>query len=448
MIWSKTSWKHFPIKQQPSYSDEDLPKIEEIKKQISTFPGIVSKTSVKNLRSRLTKVQNREAIILQGGDCAESFSGFNTVNLTNYFRLFLQMNAVLMEGFKKPVVKIGRIAGQYAKPRSSDFEEIDGKSLPSYRGDIINSIEFTQEARRANPNRILDTYFHSAATYNFIQNLARGGFASFVNISKWNEEFLAIAKRNTEFESIIGAINSHIKFLENCGYSAHDSHKLQEAEFFISHEALLLHYEESFIREENGKNYCLSADQLWIGDRTRKITDAHVEFLRGIENPIGIKVGPTTDVLELIDIIKILNPNNEDGKIILIARMGAAKINDILPSIVEKVTNANVKIIWQVDPMHGNIIKTENGYKTRKVEDISSEIMSFFKIHKEIGTYAGGIHLEMTGNDVTECLGGFQNIIDEDLSKRYHTYCDPRLNSSQSLQIMLQLVKHLDSLPK
>jgi 3-deoxy-7-phosphoheptulonate synthase len=446
MNWTRNSWKNFPIKQQPQYSNEDSNVIDDIKTNMSSFPGIVSKASIDKLRSDLIKVQHGKAFLLQGGDCAESFSGFNTVNLTNYFRLFLQMNAVLMEGFKKPVVKIGRIAGQYAKPRSSDMEERNGISLPSYRGDIINSIEFTPEARKPNPHKILETYFYSAATYNFIQNLARGGFASFENISKWNEEFLAIANGNSDFDDIIKKINSHIKFFENCGHSMQENNKLQQADFFTSHEALLLHYEESLVREYNGKHYCLSADQLWIGDRTRKITDAHVEFLRGIENPIGIKVGPTTDVPELVEIIKVLNPENKDGKIILITRMGAEKVNDLLPPIVEKVQKSSVNIIWQVDPMHGNIIKAQNGYKTRRVEDISSEILSFFEIHRKLGTYAGGVHLEMTGNNVTECLGGFQNIIDDDLSKRYHTHCDPRLNSSQSLQIMLQLVKDIVSI--
>lgn len=441
MSWNKKSWQNFPIKQQPSYSKEDILDVEAIKERISKFPGIVSKNSIENVRKKLAKVQNGEAFLLQGGDCAESFSGFNTQNLTNYFRLFLQMNAILMEGFKKPIVKIGRIAGQYAKPRSSDFEEINGIKLPSYRGDIINSIEFTEEARNPKPNKILETYFYSAGTYNFIQNLARGGFASFANITKWNEEFLQTSQGNEDFNEIIQKINNHIHFLENCGYSANDVQKLHEAEFFTSHEALLLHYEEALVRTYNGKNYCLSADALWIGDRTRQINNAHIEFLRGIENPIGIKVGPTTDAQELIEIIKFLNPKQEEGKIILITRMGTSKVNEMLPPIVTKIHNSGVGVIWQVDPMHGNIIKTENGYKTRKVEDISHEILSFFQIHKEIGSYAGGIHLEMTGNDVTECLGGFQNIIDEDLSKRYHTHCDPRLNSNQSLQIMLQMVK-------
>lgn len=443
MTWQKDSWKNFSIKQQPNYSPQDITAIEHIKQNISSMPGIVSKTSIQKLRAALAKVQHGKAFLLQGGDCAESFSGYNTKNLTNYFRLFLQMNAVLMEGFKRPVVKIGRIAGQYAKPRSSDFEEKNSIQLPSYRGDIINSIEFTEEARKPNPHKILETYFYSAATYNFIQNLARGGFASFANISKWNEEFLAIANGNQDFDNIIKQINNHIKFFENCGYALQSDQNLNQADFFTSHEALLLHYEEALIREYEGKNYCLSADQLWIGDRTRKITDAHVEFLRGIENPVGIKVGPTTDISELMEIIKTLNPNNEDGKIILISRMGTEKIMDLLPPIVEKVHKSGVGVIWQADPMHGNIIKAQNGYKTRRVEDISSEILSFFKVHKKYGTYAGGVHLEMTGNNVTECLGGFQNIIDDDLSKRYHTHCDPRLNSSQSLEIMLQLVKDI-----
>ncbi len=443
MLWQKDSWNQFPITQQPHYLNEDLPLMNSIKERINSFPGVVSKSSIINLRKHLSKVQHGEAFILQGGDCAESFSGFNTHNITNYFRLFLQMNAVLMEGLRKPIVKIGRIAGQYAKPRSSDFEEKDGITLPSYRGDIINSIEFTHEARQPNPNRILDTYFYSAATYNFIQTLARSGFASLNNLSQWNDEFLASASKNKGFENIINKINEHIVFFQSCGHSSNGTQEIHQAEFFTSHEALLLHYEEALVRNYSGNNYCLSADQLWIGERTRNITNAHIEFLRGIQNPIGIKVGPTTDVQELIDIIKILNPDNETGKVILISRMGASKINNVLPPIIESVQRSKVGVIWQADPMHGNIIKTDNGYKTRKVVDILSEISSFFKIHKSLGTYAGGVHLEMTGNDVTECLGGFQNIIDTDLSKRYHTHCDPRLNSSQSLQVMLQMVNDI-----
>jgi 3-deoxy-7-phosphoheptulonate synthase len=443
MKWTKKSWHNFPISQQPSYTLQDNLEIEKIKSRMSIFPGIVSQNSITKLRSLLAKVHKGEAFLLQGGDCAESFSGFNTENLTNYFRLFLQINAVLMEGFKKPIVKVGRIAGQYAKPRSSDFEEINGIKMPSYRGDIINSIEFNEEARKPNPHRMLDTYFYSVATYNFIQNLARCGFASFENISKWNKEFLYVSKKNLKFEEIIHNINNHINFFSNCGYSLNNDTTIQQADFFTSHEALLLHYEECFVREFDGKNYCLSADQLWIGDRTRKIGEAHIEFLRGIENPIGVKVGPTTNVDELIEIIKILNPQNEIGKIILISRMGAEKIENILPSIIKSIIKSKVEVIWQADPMHGNIVKTQNGYKTRKVSDIFSEISSFFKIHKEIGTYAGGVHLEMTGNDVTECLGGCQNITDTDLSKRYHTHCDPRLNSSQSLEIMLELAKDI-----
>lgn len=440
MNWSKNSWQKFPIKQQPLYSESEFLEITNIKEKIASYPGIVSQKSIIDLRKSLVKVNNKEAFILQGGDCAESFSGFNTQNLTRLFRLFLQMNAILMEGLQKPIVKIGRIAGQYAKPRSSDFEERNGITLPSYRGDIINGIEFTAEARKSNPSRIMETYFHAIATYNFIQQLARGGFASLDNISKWNEEFLEFSNDNAKFEEIITRINTHIKFFMNCGYSAGSEQRINQADFFTSHEALLLHYEEAFVREYNGKNYCLSADQLWIGDRTRNIDSAHIEFLRGIENPIGIKVGPTANANEIAEIIKILNPRNELGKIILITRIGAKQINDLFPDILEKITSSEQNVIWQTDPMHGNMIKLDNGYKTRNIVDISTEISTFFKIHEQFGTYAGGIHLEMTGNNVTECIGGMQNILSNNIPEKYETYCDPRLNSSQSLQVMLEMV--------
>lgn len=441
MNWNKTSWHGFPIKQQPQYTEKDLLQIERIKGKISSSPGIVSQKSITDLRKALVKVNNREAFILQGGDCAESFSGFNTQNLTRLFRLFLQMNAILMEGLQKPIVKIGRIAGQYAKPRSSDFEEIEGVSLPSYRGDIINSIEFTPEARKPDPNKIMETYFHSIATYNFVQQLARGGFASLENISEWNKEFLEFSESNVIFKEIINKINGHIRFFMNCGYSAENEQRINQADFFVSHEALLLHYEEALVREYNGKNYCLSGDQLWIGDRTRDVNGAHVEFLRGVENPVGIKAGPKADPDEIVELTKILNPENELGKIIIIVRMGADKIKDCMPKILEKVTSSNRNVIWQTDPMHGNIIKLDNGYKTRKVSDISKEIAAFREIHKQFGTYAGGVHLEMTGNNVTECIGGIQNISDKNLVEKYETYCDPRLNSSQALQVMLEMVK-------
>ena len=441
MKWTPSSWQQFPITQQPSYTQEDVLAIKEVKQKIKQFPGIVSQKTICDLRISLEKVNKREAFILQGGDCAESFSGFNAQNLTSLFRLFLQMNAVLLEGLQVPIVKIGRVAGQYAKPRSSEFEVINGVSLPSYRGDIINGLDFTPQSRKADPRRILQTYFHSIATYNFMQELANRGFASLVNITKFSEEYVKMFSVFAKYNETIDKINRHLSFLENCGHNVKGNELLNKADFFTSHEALLLHYEEAFVREINGKNYCLSADMLWIGDRTRNLNDAHVEFLRGVENAIGIKVGPSADIDEIIEVVKALNPSNEKGKIILIVRMGVGKILSKFPQILERFATSDLNVIWQIDPMHGNIIKLENGYKTRRVEDIVGEIKQFFQINKEFGTYAGGVHLEMTGGDVTECIGGMQNILDENLQERYETYCDPRLNASQALQVILEVMK-------
>lgn len=442
MKWTPNSWEGFPIKQQPNYSADDLAKIKLIKEKIRSYPGIVSEKTITDLRKSLAKVESREAFILQGGDCAETFSGFNTQNLTSLFRLFLQMNVVLLESLNVPIVKIGRVAGQYAKPRSADLEEVNGIVLPSYRGDIVNDIEFTIEGRRANPERVMQTYFHAVATYNFIQELAHDGYASLINIQKFSNDFVAKFGAFEKYNGIIDKVNKHLKFLSNCGYPIQEDSSINKADFFVSHEALLLHYEEGFVREIDGKNYCLSADMLWIGDRTRDVGGAHVEFLRGIENPVGIKVGPSTETKELQEIIKKLNPKNEHGKIVLIVRMGVEKIAEKFPPILKEISKSNLNVVWQIDPMHGNIIKLENGYKTRKVEDIVREIKSFFEIHKKFGTYAGGVHLEMTGGNVTECIGGMQNILGENLPEKYETYCDPRLNASQALQVMLDIMNN------
>ncbi|MFT4718498.1 MAG: 3-deoxy-7-phosphoheptulonate synthase [Rickettsiales bacterium] len=439
--WSKNSWREFPIKQQPTYPDQK--SLKEVEEQLSNYPRLVSCGEVNNLKSELSDVCNGKAFLLQGGDCAESFTEFSRHNIKSFFRTILQMTVALLYGAEKPIVKIGRIAGQYAKPRSTDFEEVSGIKAPSYRGDIVNSLEFNEQARTPDPKRLIEAYFHSAATMNYLKSLANGGYASLNNIEKWNSEF-ALTLKNNKIEEIIENVNKSIKFLKNCGVDIDQTTNLNRAEFYTSHEALLLNYEEAFTRKmSDGKYYDLSSHFLWIGDRTRSPDEAHVEFLRGIENPVAFKVGPKITKDDIIKLIDILNPNNTPGKLTLISRMGADNVEELLPPLVEFVKNEGRNVIWSCDPMHGNIIKTSNNYKTRKFNDILSEIKSFTRIHKSIGTYAGGVHFEMTGQDVTECLGGNQDISEDILKERYKTHCDPRLNSSQSLELAFLIIEEL-----
>lgn len=441
--WSINSWQNLPIKQQPIY--EDKAALKKVENELMQFPDLVSFDEVDELKADLAKVARGEAFLLQGGDCAESFAEFNRAHIKGYFRTILQMTIALMYGLKKPVVKVGRIAGQYAKPRSDDFETIGSVSLPSYRGDNVNGIEFNETARRCDPQRLIKSYFHSAATLNYVRLLAFGGYASLKNVNSWNEEFASSLNHKGNIEEVIASINQGISFIESCGLNSKEFLQLNSAKFYTSHEALLLNYEQQFTRNLSGSNkyYDLSAHLLWIGDRTRGVGDAHVEFMRGIENPIAFKVGPSISQDDLIKLLDILNPKNEAGKITLIARMGASKIDSLLPKLVEKVKSEGREVIWSCDPMHGNTVKSSTGYKTRKFDDILAEIKSFLRIHKSLGTYAGGIHFEMTGQDVTECLGGNQEISELDLKNRYHTHCDPRLNSSQSLELAFLIAQEL-----
>lgn len=441
--WSSNSWRQFPIKQQPNYQNQ--PILKKVEDELKNFPGLVSCDEIESLKIDLTKVSRGEAFLLQGGDCAESFAEFNRNNIKSYFRTILQMTIALMYGLKKPVVKVGRIAGQYAKPRSDDVETIGDISLPSYRGDIVNGIDFDANSRQCDPQRLIKSYFYSAATLNYLRSLAVGGYASLRNVNRWNEEFAASLDQKNNIEQIVSSINQSISFIESCGLNSKEFLQLNSAKFFTSHEALLLNYEEQFIHNLEGSNkyYDLSAHLLWVGDRTRGVGDAHIEFMRGIKNPIGFKVGPSIIEDELIQLLDILNPTNQEGKIVLISRMGAGKIESFLPKLVARVKNEGKNVIWSCDPMHGNTIKSSNGYKTRKFDDILSEIKSFLQIHKSLGTFAGGVHFEMTGQDVTECLGGNQQISEPDLKNRYHTHCDPRLNSSQSLELAFLIAEEL-----
>ncbi len=441
--WAVNSWRELPIKQQPAYENQDALKAAE--QQLKNFPPLVSVDEVEKLKTELAAVSRGEAFLLQGGDCAESFQEFSHDNLKNFFRTVMQMTIALMYGLNKPVVKVGRIAGQYAKPRSDGSETVGDITLPSYRGDIVNGISFEENSRRANPQRLVESYFYSAASLNYLRSLALGGYGNLEKVNKWNEEFAHSLSSKKHTEEVIAEVNKILNFMRACGLDSKSLPQLTTASFFTSHEALLLNYEEAFTRKnkDSGKFYDLSAHMLWIGDRTRHPDEAHVEFMRGIANPIAFKVGPSIKKEELIQLLEVLNPHNEEGRITLISRMGAAKVNDLLPPLVEAVKASGRSVVWSCDPMHGNTIKSSTGYKTRKFDDILSEIKSFFAIHKSCGTYAGGVHFEMTGQDVTECLGGNQKISEMNLQDRYHTHCDPRLNSSQSVELAFTIAKEL-----
>jgi 3-deoxy-7-phosphoheptulonate synthase len=441
--WSTNSWRNFPIKQQPKYLDQALLKSTE--QQLKNFPPLVSFDEIEKLKAELALVSEGKAFLLQGGDCAESFTEFSHQNLQNFFRTIMQMTIALMHGLNKPIVKVGRIAGQYAKPRSDDTETINGLTMPSYRGDIVNGIDFEEKARAANPARLIESYFYSAASLNYLRCLALGGYGNLEKVNKWNEEFAHSLSSKQNTEKVINEVTRNLNFIKACGLDSKALPQLTTASFFTSHEALLLNYEEAFTRQnkDSGKFYDLSAHMLWIGDRTRNPNEAHVEFMRGIANPIAFKVGPSISKDDLLRLLDILNPQNEAGRITLISRMGATKVEQILTPLVEAVRDSGHKVAWSCDPMHGNTIKSSNGYKTRKFDDILAEVTAFFQVHKACNTYAGGVHFEMTGQDVTECLGGNQQITELNLQDRYHTHCDPRLNSSQSVELAFTIAQDL-----
>lgn len=443
--WHKSSWRSHPIKQQPKY--EDLTKLAKTEKSLSSYPALIYFDEAIKLKKHLANVSNGEAFLLQAGDCAESFAEFNEKNLKLYFQIILQMTAALMYGLNKPIVKVGRIAGQFAKPRSSDFEEINGKKIPSYRGDMVNSIAENMNERVPNPENLLKAYQQSGTTLNFIRALASGGFASLDNIYSWLNDFSNVAKNNTKITDIIAEIAKSSSFFKACGYDLSAHKDYNSAEFFTSHEALLLNYEECLTRFNpiDERYYACSAHMLWIGERTRNLDEAHIEFFRGIANPIASKVGPTMQKDELLKLIDTLNPQNEPGRLTLISRMGADNINNKLPQLVEATKAEGLNVIWSCDPMHGNTETSSNDFKTRKFDNIFSEVNSFFDIHKSLNSYAGGIHLEMTGQNVTECLGGTEEITESCLAKNYNTHCDPRLNGHQSLELAFLIARKLQN---
>ncbi|MEA3290316.1 MAG: 3-deoxy-7-phosphoheptulonate synthase class II [Campylobacterota bacterium] len=443
-IWTPDSWRDFPIKQQPIYDDQK--KLKRVEKELATYPPLIFAEEARQLKSQLAQVANGNAFLLQGGDCAESFNAFNADNIKSLFKVMMQMAIVMTFSGQKPVVKVGRIAGQFAKPRSSDFETIGGVEYPSYRGDIVNDIEANMKSRMPNPKKLLKAYNQSAATLNLLRAFAKGGMADLNKVHSWNLDFMHNNTLGEKYEELASRISESLKFMESCGVNALNTPQLGETKLFTSHEALLLNYEEALTRKDSltGDWYDCSAHMLWIGDRTRDLDEAHIEFFRGIKNPIGCKVGPTMKEDELIELIDKLNPQNEAGRLNLIVRMGAGKIADHFPNLLKKVESEGKNVVWSCDPMHGNVEKTDNGYKTRDFANILSEVKQFFQIHKAQGSVAGGIHLEMTGQDVTECTGSASSAITVDgLSSRYHTQCDPRLNADQSLELAFMIADTL-----
>tara|TARA_R110000787_G_scaffold16622_15_gene50486 strand:- start:28046 stop:29428 length:1383 start_codon:yes stop_codon:yes gene_type:complete len=441
--WTPASWREKPILQVPEYPAEaDLHAVED---DLRKLPPLVFAGEARRLKKSLAKVANGEAFLLQGGDCAESFAEFDTNGIRDTFKVLLQMAVVLTFGASCPVVKVGRMAGQFAKPRSSDIEKKGDVTLPSYRGDIINGIEFTEEARIPDPQRMLRAYNQASATLNLLRAFAQGGFADLHQVHGWNLDFVKGSPQSERYNQIADRLDETLNFMTACGVTAENVPQLRETDFYTSHEALLPWYEEALTRQDSltGDWYDCSAHFLWIGDRTRQPDHAHVEFLRGVKNPIGMKVGPTTDPDDLIRNIDILNPANEPGRLTLITRFGADKVEKGLPPLIRRVRDEGRSVVWSCDPMHGNTISAESGYKTRPVNQILSEVKSVFSVHRAEGTHAGGIHFEMTGKDVTECLGGAQEITSSDLSSRYHTHCDPRLNASQSLELAFLIAEEL-----
>lgn len=442
--WNPSSWRDFPIKQQPTYND--LVKLNQVEKELASYPPLIFAGEALNLKEQLAKVTNGEAFLLQGGDCAESFSAFNAQNIKDLFKVIMQMAVVLTFSGGCPVVKVGRVAGQFAKPRSSDFEEINGISLPSYRGDIINDLDFTNEAREPKPKKLLKAYNQSAATMNLLRAFARGGMADLNKIQNWNLDFVRDNTLGAKYEELAEKISQTLTFMQSCGITSENTPQLSETTLFTSHEALLLNYEEALTRRDSitGDWFNCSAHMLWIGDRTRELDGAHIEYFRGIKNPIGCKVGPSMKEDELIKLIDTLNPENEAGRLNLIVRMGNEKIAEHFPKLLARVEKEGKKVLWSSDPMHGNTIKAENDYKTRDFEAILGEVKQFFQIHKAQGSYAGGIHLEMTGQNVTECTGSRSSAVTQEaLANRYHTQCDPRLNADQALELSFMIAETL-----
>ena len=441
--WTPSSWRSFPIKQVPDYADAEALKTTEAR--LATFPPLVFAGEARKLKRKLAKVSEGKGFLLQGGDCAESFAEHEADNIRDFFRVFLQMAVVLTFAGGQPVVKVGRIAGQFAKPRSSNVEKQGDIELPSYRGDIINGIGFDTASREPDPERQIMAYRQSAATLNLLRAFAMGGYANLEHVHRWTLGYLRGSPQSERYQHLADRISETLGFMRSCGINPDTTPQLKSTEFYTSHEALLLGFEEALTRVDStsGEWYATSGHMLWIGDRTRQPDHAHLEFCRGVQNPIGLKCGPSLEADELIRLIDILNPANEAGRLTLIARFGAGKVEDHLPGLIRKVEAEGRKVLWSCDPMHGNVIKASSGYKTRPFDAILSEVRDFLSIHRAEGTHAGGIHVEMTGQNVTECTGGAREVSDDDLAHRYHTHCDPRLNADQALELAFLVAEEL-----
>ena len=432
--WNPNNWTKFPAKHLPVYTDKK--ELDMVLGKLKKYPPLVFAGETRSLKKSLAEVVEGKAFLLQGGDCAESFAEFHPDNIRDTLKAILQMSLVLTYSASMPVVKVGRIAGQFSKPRSSPVEKKGDKELPSYLGDNINGTEFTESARIPDPKRLFRAYSQAASTLNLIRAFSQGGFADLRQVHLWNLGFIN-EKTKGKYKDIEDKISDALSFMEACGINPDTNRKLRTVNFYTSHEALLLPFEEAMTRVDSttGEHHDTSAHFVWIGDRTRQPDGAHVEFCRGIENPIGIKCGPTLKPEELINLCNILNPKNEAGRITLISRFGANKVEDYLPKLIRAVKKEGLKVIWSCDPMPGNTIKAATGLKTRPFDSVLQEVKNVFGVHHAEGSYAGGLHVEMTGQDVTECTGGAQKISDEDLSNRYRTHCDPRLNASQALEL-------------
>lgn len=441
--WSRESWRTKPIVQVPEYPDTGA--LAAVEKQLRGFPPLVFAGEARRLKAELAKVAEGRAFLLQGGDCAESFAEFHPDNIRDTFRVLLQMAVVLTYGGSLPIVKVGRLAGQFAKPRSSGTETIDGVELPSYRGDIINGMDFTSDARVPDPARMAQAYNQSAATLNLLRAFAQGGYADLHKVHQWTLGFLSDTPAAEKYSQFADRIQDTLEFMNACGITAETVPQMRETEFYTSHEALLLPYEEALTRNDSttGQWYGCSAHMLWLGERTRQLDHAHIEFLRGVQNPIGVKVGPKTTPDDLLALCDALNPGNEAGRLTIITRMGAERVAEHLPSLVRAAVREGRKIVWSCDPMHANTVKSTSGYKTRQFDRILAEVKAFFAVHRAENSHAGGVHFELTGADVTECVGGAQAITDANLGDRYHTHCDPRLNASQALELAFQLAEGL-----
>ena len=441
--WTPESWRDFPAAQMPSYTDSGA--LAAVEETLAGYPPLVFAGEARQLRKKLAEVCEGRAFMLQGGDCAEAFADFNPNTIRDSLRVLLQMSVALTYGAALPVVKIGRLAGQYAKPRSSDVETQDGVELPSYRGDIINGMAFDAEARKPDPDRQLQAYSQAAASLNLLRAFTQGGFAALTRVHSWNLDFVKSSPQSERYQDLADRITEAVAFMEACGVSEISTPDIRRTTLYTSHEALLLGFEQAMTRIDStsGRWYDTSAHLVWIGERTRDLNGAHVEFCRGIANPVGVKAGPNMNGDDLLRLCDVLNPTNKPGKLTVISRMGREKLEEGLPPLIRAIEREGRKVVWTCDPMHGNTIKSNSGYKTRPFDRILGEVEAFLQIHRAEGTHAGGLHIEMTGQDVTECTGGAQEITPEDLQARYHTQCDPRLNASQSLELAFLIANSL-----